>query len=139
MRIFLLLMSLWFVPAFAWANSGGEEKHEGASEESGPAMEYLELKPKFTVNLMEARKFLLVNVQLMIEGAEAIDAAKKNIPALRNALILLYSGLSIADLQTMEQREALRIKTKEEIKTTLEKFASSNGFKDVFFTEFYVN
>ena len=60
-------------------------------------------------------------------------------PAIKNALIMLYSGFSIADLQTMEQREALRVKTKDEIRNVLEKYANSDGFRDVFFTEFLLN
>lgn len=141
-RILLVLMCLWFLPVLTWANSGGEEKKEGAEGEgasSGPTMEYLEMKPKFTVNLTEPRKYLLVNVQLMVEGEEAIEKVKKNFPALRNSLIMLYSGLSVADLQTMDQREALRTKTKEQIRATLDKFANSDGFRDVYFSEFFVN
>jgi flagellar FliL protein len=133
-----MLISLWLVPVFAWANSGGEEKADDAAA-SGPVTEYLPMKPKFTINLVEPRKYLLVNVQLMVEGSESIEKINKNMPALRNALIMLYSGLSLADLQTVEQREALRIKTKDEIRTTLDKFANSDGFRDVFFSEFFIN
>ncbi|NOT86199.1 MAG: flagellar basal body-associated FliL family protein [Methylococcaceae bacterium] len=131
MRILLVLISLWFVPVFAVAAN----ENQG----SDAAMEYLEMQPKLTINLAEPKKYLLINVQLMVEGAEAIELVKKNIPALRNALIMLYSGLSVTELQTMEQHEALRIKSKEEIRMTLERFAASEGFKDVFFTEFFVN
>jgi flagellar protein FliL len=138
MRIVIMLISLWLVPFFAWANSGSEEKPEEAAS-SGPVIEYLPMKPKFTINLVEPRKYLLVNVQLMVEGSEAIEKINKNMPALRNALIMLYSGLSLADLQTVEQREALRLKTKDEIRTTLDKFANSDGFRDIFFTEFFIN
>jgi flagellar protein FliL len=138
MRILLLLISLWMVPVLTWANSGGEAKKEG-EEAAGPTMEYLEVKPKFTVNLLEPRKYLLVNVQLMVEGAEAIEKVAKNLPVIRNALIMLYSGLSVADVQTMEQREALRLKSKEEIRAALDKLSNSDGFRDIFFTEFFVN
>ncbi|MCX7089287.1 MAG: flagellar basal body-associated FliL family protein [Methylococcales bacterium] len=142
MRIFLLLISLWVLPMMVWANSGGEEKKKEGEEgavSSEPMMEYIEMKPKFTVNLAEPKKYLLLNIQLMVEGEKPIEKVKKNMPAIRNALIMLYSGLAGADVQSMEQREALRIKTKDEIRAILEKFSNSDGFRDVFFTEFFVN
>jgi flagellar protein FliL len=135
MHIFILLVSLWFMPVLSWANSGGE----AADESEGPVTEYIEMKPKFTVNLMEPRKYIMVNVQLMVEGAANVEKVKKHMPALRNTLIMLYSGLAMADVQTVDQREALRLKTKEEIRSALEKYANSDGFRDVFFTEFFVN
>jgi flagellar FliL protein len=39
----------------------------------------------------------------------------------------------------MEQREALRLKTKELITQELTKIQNSDGFRDVFFSEFLVN
>lgn len=133
LRLGLLLISLWFMPFLAHANGGGEESGDG------PAIEYLEMTPKLVINLNEYKKYMLMNIKLMVEGAEAIEKVKKNMPALRNALIMLYSDLTQADVQTMEQREALRIKSKDEIRITLDKFANSDGFRDIFFTEFFVN
>lgn len=131
LRLGLLLVSLWCTPFLANANSG-------ESEESS-AIEYLEMAPKLAVNLAEYKKYMLIDIKLMVEGKEAADKIKNNMPALRNALILLYSDLAQADVQTMEQREALRIKSKDEIRITLDKFANSDGFRDIFFTEFFVN
>lgn len=121
------------LPLLTWANEGGGESS------GGPAIEYIEMKPKFTVNLVEPKKYLMANVQIMVEGEKEIEKVKKNMPAIKNALIMLYSGFSIADLQTMEQREALRVKTKDEIRNVLDKYANSDGFRDVFFTEFLLN
>jgi flagellar FliL protein len=135
MQIFVLLIALWFMPVCSWANSGGE----AADESEGPVTEYIEMKPKFTVNLLEPKKYLMVNVQLLVEGAANVEKIKKHMPALRNTLIMLYSGLGSADVQTMAQREALRTKTKEEISNALNKYAHIDGFRDVFFTEFFVN
>lgn len=129
LRLILLMISLWFTPLLAQASS----------EEAEPVIEYLEMGPKLAINLAEYKKYILVDIKLMVEGEEAIDKIKLNMPALRNALILLYSDLAIADVQTMEQREALRLKSKEEIRITLDKYANSKGFRDIFFTEFFVN
>ena len=117
---------------FAYAEEEAEKKKE-------PEMEYLEMKPKFTVNLAERRKYLMVNVQLLIEGEQSIEKVKKHMPLLRHELIMLYSGLSVDQLQTTEQREVLRKKTKRRIIDALDKYENSDGFRDVFFTEFLVN
>lgn len=130
MRILILFLSLFLVPNFVYAEDDEAEK---------PSIEYLEMSPKFTVNLDKPKKYLAINVQLMIEGAEALEKIKKHLPALRHELIMIYSGRAVSELQTMEQREALRQETKEVITKALEKYSGSDGFKDVFFTEFLVN
>ncbi len=104
-----------------------------------PLIEYLEMAPKFTLNLDKPGHYLVVNVQLMVEGGDFIEKVKKHMPVLRHELIMLYSGIKSVDLQTTEQREALRLQTKKRIKETLDKYANSDGFRDVFFTEFLIN
>ncbi len=133
MRKVIFLVALLLTPLISYANS------EAKSEESGPVIEYLEMTPKFTVNLAEPKKYLLVNVQLLVEGAEHVEKVKKHMPRLRHEMIMMLSGMHVADLQTMEQREALRLKTKELITQELTKIQNSDGFRDVFFSEFLVN
>ncbi len=132
MRVFVLLFSVLIFSGFVYA---GEEEETAEK----PEMEYLEMKPKITVNLAERNKYMVVNVQLLIEGEKFFEKIKKHMPLLRHTLIMLYSGLPFDDLQTMEQREALRKKTKLAIEETLDKYDNSDGFRDVFFTEFLVN
>lgn len=129
MRIFLLLLSLWCLPSYV---SAGEEATEAV-------VEYLAMTPKFTVNLAEPKKYLRVDVQLMVEGDTSIEKVKKHFPAIRHSLIMLFSGKAAADLQTMEQREKLREEALKEVEETLEKHAkNSDGLRDLFFTEFLV-
>jgi flagellar FliL protein len=143
MRWFLIL-SLLFVSVVAVANEGAKESETG--------VKYMEMTPKFTVNLAEPKKYLLINVQLLVEGAGAIEAVKKHMPALRHELIMLYSGRPSDSLQTMEQREALRQETTKIIRETLEKMeddkghsskkskaAHEEGFKEAYFTEFLID
>lgn len=146
MRLSVLLLSLLFM-SVAVANEGGGEGEAAG----GP--KYIEMTPKFTVNLAEPKKFLMVNVQLLVDGEEATAAIKKHMPALRNELIMLYSGKSASELQTMQQREALRQETTKVIQETLERMQhggkkhnsenkehkSKEGFKEAYFTEFVMN
>lgn len=130
MRVLMLCLSFFVV--FNTAHAEDDESAE-------PVIEYLEMTPKFTVNLDEPNKFLVVNVQLMVEGETYVEKINKHLPALRHELIMLYSGRPAAELQTMEQREALRTETKKVIIKALEKHSNSDGFRDVFFTEFLTN
>jgi len=157
MRLWVVLLSLLFMSAAA----ANEEAKESESESGA---KYMEMAPKFTVNLAEPKKYLLINVQLLVEGGEAIAAVKKHMPALRHELIMLYSGKPSEDLQTMEQREALRQETTTVIRETLEKMEGvkghgksaekvhaeekkaeegkvehTEGFKEAYFTEFLVD
>jgi flagellar FliL protein len=152
MRLVVLLLSFLFMSVAA-ANEGAKE----AEQEAG--VKYIEMTPKFTVNLAEPKKFLLINVQLLVEGAEVIETVKKHMPALRHELIMLYSGRSSDQLQTMEQREALRQETTSAIRETLEKMAGGKehhgsgkkdhgkkdkeeheqGFQEAYFTEFLID
>ncbi len=148
MRLLVLVLSLLFMSVAA-ANEGAKE----SGAEAG--VKYMEMTPKFTVNLAEPKKFLMVNVQLLVEGAAVIEAVKKHMPALKHELIMLYSGRPAAELQTMEQREALRQETTKIIRETLERMESgkehaaeeeeghpapgpNDGFKEAYFTEFLI-
>lgn len=147
MRLWVVVLSLLFM-SVAVANEGAKES------EAEAGIKYMEMTPKFTVNLAEPKKFLLINVQLLVEGASAIGAVKKHMPALRHALIMLYSGRPSEQLQTMEQREALRQETTTVIRQTLERMEEGKGhhasaekgdagheegFKEAYFTEFLVD
>lgn len=81
----------------------------------------------------------MVNVQILAEGAETVARIKKHMPALRHEIIMLFTGRPADQLQTMEQREALRHETGEVIHKALDKLETGDGFREVFFTEFLVS
>ena len=56
MRLFILLFSLMFACNFALANEGGGEEAKG----DGTGVEYVEIAPKFVVNLVEPKKYLSI-------------------------------------------------------------------------------
>ncbi len=130
MRILLLLLSFFLVSNLVYA----EDELSSESE-----VEYIEMKPKFTVNLDTPKHYMLIKVQLMVEGGGHIDKIKKHLPALRHELIMLYSGRSANDLETMEQREALRQESIKTVSKALDNISNSDGFRDLFFTEFLVH
>src|SRR5690348_10144998 len=83
----------------AKAGDDGEQK-------SGPqeAALYLDLTPAFVVNLAdeEAVRFLQVEAELMARDPKVIDAAKANMPRIRNTILLLLSQQRSHDLASRE-------------------------------------
>lgn len=163
MRLSALLLSLLFISSPVFAEEGGG--HGGGEGAAAGGIQYVEITPKFVVNLLEPKKYLSINVQLLIEGAGIDALIKKHMPAIKHELIMLFSDRSIESLQTMEQREALRQEAIETIHKTIDKAEGveeeaidpaaapttghakkdkkkdysklpSGGFKDAFFTEF---
>ncbi len=127
MPIWVLLLSMMFVSGPVLAEE---------PETAKPALEYLELTPKFTVNLQERRKYLMVDIQLLVEGDTQIETVKKHFPALRHALIMLFSGRPMNELQGAGQREKLRQEALLKVRETLDRYAGNDAVRDLFFTEF---
>lgn len=128
MRQSILFACLVVLSLSVVANEG--EKAEGP--------QYIPIGPKLIVNLQNPKQLMQINPQVMAEG-EATEEIKKNMPALKNALIMLLSGRDAQELATSQQREALRKETAEVILKTLEKYGSSEGVKEVLFTDFRIN
>ncbi|MEE9355314.1 MAG: flagellar basal body-associated FliL family protein [Methylococcaceae bacterium] len=112
---------------------------QAEDEKEAPTIEYLQMNPKFIVNLQERKKFLRADVQLLVEGDNNIEKIKKNMPALRHELIMLFSGLSYEEIETAQQREELRKLAHAKLTDALSKFSNSDGFRDLYFTEFLIN
>jgi flagellar protein FliL len=103
------------------------------------AAEYIPLTPDFVVNLQGGRRnYLRANLQLLAENKEYAEQIALHLPAVRHAMILLISEYSADQLSTSQQREEFRKEALTEIRKTLDKYASSKGLSDLFFTEFLV-
>lgn len=127
MRIIVLLLLILSTTAYAEEN-----------ESAPPQVEYLPLDPKFVVNLEGRKRYLRVDIQLMIEGEQEVEKISTHIPALRHSLIMLFSSYRPDQLATPDQREQFRKSALEDVGKTLEKYADSKGLTDLFFTEFLV-
>jgi flagellar FliL protein len=127
------LMALLLCAALhpAWANEGAAKEGDSA----GP--QYLPLDAVI-VNLEGRRHYLRANIQLLVDSAEHAEKIKIHTPAIRDALILLFSGRNPVEISTMEAREKLRESAREEIKKVLEHYKAQKGFEDIYFTDFMV-
>jgi flagellar FliL protein len=129
MRVFIFLLILVCFSLSILAN-------ESAEPEAGP--QYVEIGPKIIVNLANPQHLMQINPQLLVDG-EAGALVKKNLPALKNALIMLYSGRDAEELSDPTQKEALRAETHETIIKTLENYGETKDVKEVFFSDFRIN
>ena len=134
-------------PAAATAENAGSEHASGhADEKSGSSSEskdghdalYLALDPPFVVNFQSdtAARFLQVGVQLMAHDQKALDAAKASEPAVRNALVMLFSSQDAKTLTSREGKEKLRTDALAEIGRIVAERTKGATLDAVYFTSF---
>jgi flagellar FliL protein len=98
---------------------------------------YLPLSPAFVVNFEHngSMRYLQLSLQIMSYQEEAIEKVSVNMPAVRNSLIMLFSGQDYDALNTSEGKENLR---KEVLKSIAQVVRLRGELKvdDVYFTGF---
>ncbi len=99
---------------------------------------YLALDPAFVVNFKDqgSMRFLQIGVQLMSHEQAALDAAKANEPAVRDALILLFSGQDANELIAREGKDKLRTDALAEVQRIVSGQLGRPGIDAVYFTAF---
>jgi flagellar FliL protein len=98
---------------------------------------YLPLSPAFVVNFDHkgSIRYLQLTLQIMSYHQEVVDKVDANMPAVRNNLIMLFSGQDYDVLNTSEGKENLR----KEVLTSIEEVLRLEGemtVSDVYFTGF---
>lgn len=111
------------------------EGKKAGSESAGPL--YVKLE-SVIVNLEGRRHYLRAEIQLLVSDQAVAESVRANMPALRHALIMLFSGRNPEQISTTEEREKLRQSAKEEVAKVLEHYKTGKGFEDLFFTDFMV-
>jgi flagellar FliL protein len=121
------------------ASEHADEKSESSSEsKSGHDALYLALDPPFVVNFQSdtAARFLQVGVQLMAHDQKALDAAKASEPAVRNALVMLFSSQDAKTLISRDGMEKLRSDALDEIRKIVAERTKGATLDAVYFTSF---
>jgi flagellar FliL protein len=125
-------------PAAAGAE-GAEGEAAAAAEPAEPEADpiYLGLDPNFVVNFEHKGqiRYLQLSLQIMAYDQAVIDKVQANMPAVRNKLILLFTGQDYEALQTLEGKEALRAEVLTAINESV-RLTGSNSVAEVFFTGF---
>jgi flagellar FliL protein len=115
----------------------------GAAAPAAPraAPVYYKFDPAFVVNFggEGSARYLQVGLEAMSRDPAILDALKNNEPAVRNDLILLYSGQSDSTLMTTDGKEKLRVATLAAIRNVLNQ-AGADGklIEQVYFTSFVI-
>ena len=112
-----------------------EEEEVVPVEELAPA-NYLPLDPALVVNILHNGKsqYLQASIQLMTRKPEVFDAAKLHAPAIRSALIMLFSTADYDALATVEGKRALQEDSRARIDEVLEELAGVSGVDAVYLT-----
>ena len=115
----------------------GDKKAKPESAETKPAV-YLSLEPPFVVNAegQGSSHYLQVSMDVMARDPAVIEAMKKNMPVIRNSLIMLLSSQKQAEVSTRDGKEKLRGDALAEIQKILKEQTGEPGVEAVYFTVF---
>jgi len=101
-------------------------------------LNYVPLDPPFVVNFSADTdiRFLQVTLEVGTRVPEIVETIKEHRPAIRNALVMLFSSQDPYFLNTREGKEKLRGETLDEIQRVMKEETGSKGVESVFFTSF---
>jgi len=113
----------------------------GHGEDGGtgkPAV-YYAIDPPLVVNFEDGSvvRFLQITMEIMAHDQKAIDSVQKNIPLIRNNLLLLMSNRNYQSMMSREGKEKLRQEALTEVRA-VQKKEGSPDVDDLLFTTFVV-
>jgi flagellar protein FliL len=119
------------VPASAPGKEGGEGEAKTAL--------YYAIDPPLVVNFEDGSvvRFLQITMELMARDQKAIDSVQRNLPLIRNNLLLLMSNRNYQSLMSREGKEKLRGEALAEVRA-VQKKQGGGDVDDLLFTSFVV-
>jgi flagellar FliL protein len=113
----------------------------GHGEDGGTAKPavYYAIDPPLVVNFEDGSvvRFLQITMEIMAHDQKAIDSVQKNIPLIRNNLLLLMSNRNYQSMMSREGKEKLRQEALTEVRA-VQKKEGSPDVDDLLFTTFVV-
>lgn len=110
-------------------------------EEAGAAKNtlYYAIDPPLVVNFEDGSvvRFLQISMEVMAHDQKAIDSVQKNIPLIRNNLLLLMSNRNYQSMMSREGKDKLRQEALAEVRA-VQKKEGSPDVDDILFTSFVV-
>ena len=99
---------------------------------------YHALDPAFVVafNSPTVARFLQVSVEVMTRDDDVIETIKYHMPAIRDRIVMLFSGQQSQELETPEGKERLRSEILAGIQEIHKEHAGTPGVEAVYFTSF---
>ncbi|MBC7162955.1 flagellar basal body-associated FliL family protein [Immundisolibacter sp.] len=121
---------------------GGKSGPAPAAEHTAAKVEapatYTALEPPFVVNFEDegAIRFLQVTIEVMSRDPKVAEAVKLHMPAIRDQLIVLFSGSDYATLASREGKDQLRQQALETLKKILKAQGAPDAIEGLYFTNF---
>jgi flagellar FliL protein len=112
----------------------------GKGEEgAGKAAVYYAIDPPLVVNFEDGSvvRFLQITMEIMAHDQKVIDSVQKNIPLIRNNLLLLMSNRNYQTLMSRDGKDKLRAEAVAEV-NNVQKKQGGDAVDDVLFTTFVV-
>jgi flagellar FliL protein len=108
-------------------------------EGSGKTAVYYAVDPPLVVNFEDGSvvRFLQISMEIMAHDPKVIESVQKNIPVIRNNLLLLMSNRDYQSMMSREGKEKLRQEALAEIRA-VQKKEGSPDVDDLLFTSFVV-
>ena len=99
---------------------------------------YLALEPAFVVNFEDqgAIRFLQVSVEIATRDPKVVEAVKLHMPAIRDRLIVLFSGADYPTLASRDGKETLRTQAKQALQEILRAQGAPDAIEGLYFTNF---
>jgi flagellar FliL protein len=112
--------------------------HEGG-EGGAKTVLYYAIDPPMVVNFEDGSvvRFLQITMEVMAHDQKAIDSVQKNMPLIRNNLLLLMSNRNYQSLMSREGKDKLRAEALAEIRSVQQK-QGGGDIDDLLFTSFVV-
>jgi len=118
--------------------SAGSSAHgeEGGGEHS---VVYYAIDPPLVVNFEDGSvvRFLQITMEVMAHDQKVVESVQKNIPLIRNNLLLLMSNRNYQSMMSRDGKEKLRQEALAEIRA-VQKKEGSPDIDDLLFTSFVV-
>jgi flagellar FliL protein len=115
-------------------------EHKGAEGGgTGKPSVYYAIDPPLVVNFEDgsAVRFLQITMEIMAHDEKAIESVQRNIPLIRNNLLLLMSNRNYQSMMSREGKEKLRQEALTEVRA-VQKKEGGPDVDDVLFTSFVV-
>ncbi|MDX1498781.1 MAG: flagellar basal body-associated FliL family protein [Woeseiaceae bacterium] len=118
-----------------------EEATEAAPEPgSGPAL-YTSLHPPIVVNFKDEageQHYMQITMEVMARDQGVINSVREHVAVIRNALILLYSGVTYEEVVTHEGKEKMLADGLEAIREVMTEIGGEPGVEAVYFTNLVI-
>jgi len=122
-------------PVMPAASSGGGHGEEGG----GKGSVFYAIDPPMVVNFEDGSvvRFLQITMEVMAHDPKVIESVQKNIPLIRNNLLLLMSNRDYQSMMSREGKEKLRTEALAEV-NAVQKKQGGEPVDDLLFTTFVV-